>query len=482
MGSKCIKVLDSLGWVHCHTGILQLSRGLPPAIKIFIQEKLEIEPHIKPRALMNHVVDRGGYPLSWRDQVNNYVVTWKRHSSVSMFGISSYGAALTLITNRVGIDTVFSGGGQSASQNTAVTIDSVGVIGHYLDPDSNRLLAISSSVRLVLHAHFEETDGYSLGQVMIDFTFKVLKEGISMMVFSVADIAQHGHVLAFGPSTHEDQRAVAMATGFVKNFIELLLRSINTNLFPASWSPLLCKEIMDTYGSRVHKTKVVWEPRMGLADCADGILIGASQTLRSMQTLLSCWAHIWRFVMKKCTTIMIDTTQTKVDKLFEALSFIHEVPYIEGVDMSLIKAQLIFHFKEAWAEEPDLVKYLEAEVFRRKFSKCDSQPGKPGNTNTLERFNLEFKGANYFSSTEGLATYLVRTLTIGPRISRDSKPWVEAPPIPAKDWIAAQKLVVKGWQNLGYKVTMHGKEVMIFPSEKLLDSIPEASKTVGGPS
>ena len=42
----------------------------------------------------------------------------------------------------------------------------------------------------------------------------------------------------------------------------------------------------------------------------------------------------------------------------------------------------------------------------------------------------------------------------GPRISRDSKPWVEAPPIPAKDWIAAQKLVVKGWQNLGYKVTM----------------------------
>ena len=193
MGSKCIKVLDSLGWVHCHTGILQLSRGLPPAIKIFIQEKLEIEPHIKPRALMNHVVDVGGYPLSWRDQVNNYVVTWKRHSSVSMFGISSYGAALTLITNRVGIDTVFSGGGQSASQNTAVTIDSVGVIGHYLDPDSDRLLAISSSVRLVLHAHFEETDGYSLGQVMIDFTFKILKEGISMMVFSVADIAQHGH-------------------------------------------------------------------------------------------------------------------------------------------------------------------------------------------------------------------------------------------------------------------------------------------------
>ena len=59
---------------------------------------------------------------------------------------------------------------------------------------------------------------------------------------------------------------------------------------------------------------------------------------------------------------------------------------------------------------------------------------------------------------------------------------MEAPPIPAKDWIAAQKLVVKGWQNLGYKVTIHGKEVMIFPSEKLLDSIPEASKTVGGPS
>jgi hypothetical protein len=232
---------------------------------------------------------------------------------------------------------------------------------------------------------------YAVDTPGFEHTFKVLKEGISMMVFSVADIAQHGHVLAFGPSTHEDQRAVAMGTGFVKKFLELLLSSIKTNSFPATWSPLLCKDIMDTYGSRVHETKVVWEPRMGLADCADGILIGASQTLTSMQTLLSCWAHIWRFVMKKCTTIMINTTQTKVDKLFEALSFIHEVPYIEGVDMSLIKAQLIFRFKEAWAKEPDLVKYLEAEVFKRKFSKCDSQPGKPGNTNTLERFNLEFK-------------------------------------------------------------------------------------------
>ena len=149
---------------------------------------------------------------------------------------------------------------------------------------------------------------------------------------------------------------------------------------------------MDTYGSRVHKTNVVWEPKVGLADCADGILNGAAMALDSMQTKLSCWAHIWRFVMKKCTTVMLDTNQTKVDKLFEALSFLHEVPYIEGVDTQLIKARLIVTFKEAWAAEPELIKYLEAEVLKRRFSKSDSQPGKPGNTNTLERFNLEFKG------------------------------------------------------------------------------------------
>jgi hypothetical protein len=182
--------------------------------------------------------------------------------------------------------------------------------------------------------------------------------------------------------------------------------------------------------------------------------------------------------MKKCTTKMIDSNQTKVDKLFEALSFMHEVPYIDGVDMLLIKARLITVFKDAWSDEPELITYLEHNVLGRKFSKRDSEPGKPGNTNTLERFNLEFKGANYFSSTEALATCLVRTLTIGIRISRDSRPWAMRPPIPGKDWVSAQKLVSKGWQNLGYKFTLSGKETLIFPSEKLIDGMPTGLKTV----
>ena len=470
MGQKTIKLMDPLGWEHHHKGTLQLTRGLPPDIKISIKDKLEVEPHMKPRALMNYLVDSCGYPITWRTQVNNYVVGYKRKSSISMFGISSYGAAMTLISDRVGIDTVLSG--------ESPTIDSVGVIGHYLDPDTNRLLALSSSIRLIMHGHLEETDGYSQGHVYVDFTFKVLKEKIPMMVFSVADIAQHGHVLSFGPSTHEDDRATEMGAAFVKDFLQLVLRSIHSRQFPVSWSSTLIKEIIDTYGSKVQPNCVVWGPKFGLADCADGLLNGVEKALDTMKTKLSCWAHIWRFVMKKCTTKMIDTSQTKVDKLFEALSFMHEVPYIDGVDMLMVKSRLIDLFKLAWSDEPELVAYLEHEVLGRKFSKCDSEPGKPGNTNTLERFNLEFKGANYFSSTEGLATYLVRTLTIGIRISRDSRPWAMCPPIPGKDWVSTQKLVSKGWQNLGYKFTLAGKETLIFPSEKLIDGMPTGPKTV----
>ena len=65
-----------------------------------------------------------------------------------------------------------------------------------------------------------------------------------MMVFSVADIAQHGHVLSFGPSTHEDERATEMGAAFVKDFLQLVLRSIHSGQFPVSWSSTLIKEIM----------------------------------------------------------------------------------------------------------------------------------------------------------------------------------------------------------------------------------------------
>ena len=467
MQNKVIKVYDALGWTHMHTGILQLTRGLPPQLKTIIIHKLSIEPHIKPRALMNYLVDGCGWDLSYRVQVGNFVTSYKRQGISSSLGISSYGAVCTLISDRVGMQTVLS--------DSSATIDSSGVIGHYMNPDNNRLLAISSSVRLAMHGSLEENDGYSDGTVMGDYTFKVTKEKVSIMVISTTDICQHGHILGYGPSTHEDFEATKMAGAFIKTWIESLLFYIHNVSFPEWWSRSLVQQILHTYKAVVHPTKLTWDPNTGVADCADAILNGFQLSIPSLRNKQSCWAHIWRFVMNKSPSLMVDATPAKSDLLFENLCFLQEVPYIFGVNTIAIKERLITLFKVKWAAtDPTLVTYLEKEVLTRYFSKCHSRQGKPPNTNTLERFNLEFKGENYFSSVEGIANYFIRMLTIGIRISRDSKPFAAVPIIPGKDWLAAQKLEKKGWHNLGYK--WGGR--MIFPSEKVLDMIPVELKTV----
>ena len=84
MQNKVIKVYDALGWTHKHSGILQLTRGLPPQLKTIIIHKLSIEPHIKPRALMNYLVDGCGWNLSYRVQVGNFVTSYKRQGISSL--------------------------------------------------------------------------------------------------------------------------------------------------------------------------------------------------------------------------------------------------------------------------------------------------------------------------------------------------------------------------------------------------------------
>ena len=49
-----------------------------------------------------------------------------------------------------------------------------------------------------------------------------------------------------------------------------------------------------------------------------------------------------------------------------------------------------------------------------------------------------------------------------------------APIVTKTDWKKAQNLVRKGWQRLGFKCG----EFLVYPSEKLLDSMPETCDTV----
>ena len=188
----------------------------------------------------------------------------------------------------------------------------------------------------------------------------------------------------------EDFEATKMAGAFIKTWIESLLFYIHNVSFPEWWSRSLVQQILHTYKAVVHPTKLTWDPNTGVADCADAILNGFQLSIPSLRNKQSCWAHIWRFVMNKAPSLMVDATPAKSDLLFENLCFLQEVPYIFGVSTIAIKERLITLFKVKWAAtDPTLVTYLEKEVLARYFFKCHSRQGKPSNTNTLERFTLE---------------------------------------------------------------------------------------------
>ena len=80
-----------------------------------------------------------------------------------------------------------------------------------------------------------------------------------------------------------------------------------------------------------------------------------------------------------------------------------------------------------------------------------------------------------YNSVEGIGTVIVRTTVVGERISRDTAPLQEVPEPGANDWKKAQRLVIKGWQNLGFKWGSN----FVFPSEKLIeDHIPASETTI----
>ena len=134
----------------------------------------------------------------WEGAIGNYLYNKRKDLPSHELGVSSYGTC-ERIAQEQGINTLLA--------KPDATLNTTGVIGYFLEPDEKRVLVLFSSIKLGMQALLEMLDGYGEGLLLADLTYKICKEKTPMLVYSVVDIQQHGHVVAFGPSSHEDKAA-----------------------------------------------------------------------------------------------------------------------------------------------------------------------------------------------------------------------------------------------------------------------------------
>merc|ERR1712185_530955 len=97
--------------------------------------------------------------------------------------------------------------------------------------------------------------------------------------------------------------------------------------------------------------------------------------------------------------------------------------------------------------------YIKLEWGHRKWMRAYGAPGEPSDNNTLESLNKILKTDSAFGKTTSLGLCLTQCLTTVHRLSRDSKPPMQAAdsPVTKKDeWAKAQKLVQKSHFKLEY--------------------------------
>lgn len=191
------------------------------------------------------------------------------------------------------------------------TIDTAGVIGFRLDEATGRVLILTSSIKLVMFLFFSIAmgpGGMNKGLLSFDFTFKIMKEQLNTATISTVDNAQHGKLLAFGPSSHEDTEAVSDATHIFTQFFYMVVLGIRNRSLPDQWSLALKEAVYRDYGALVdaHPLAVpavrvgdiaLGAPQVkvhrGLSDLAPAISAGLHKVLDTNEHT-NCWAHTWR--------------------------------------------------------------------------------------------------------------------------------------------------------------------------------------------
>ena len=471
-------------WKHTHSGVLSTSQGLPPAIKMIVDQIIDNTPGIKLKALKNqlwevHKVSKDEF----ESKVHNYFYQGckdRRKSLDTTTGISSFGTAKTFAESHMLLDDLLP---EHVVSTNAGYLDAPGVVGYYTEPDESRCYVLFSSAKLLLDMYLQSIFGYSMGQLHVDFTFKLLQEQIPFFVSSVTDIQQHVHPAVLGPCTHQDMPQVAMMMLDMKNAAETLVKKIayNDEEHWDNWPDPLRKVLVDTYrqliidGAR-SRTGLAWDdidiekdlaydPSRVMADAADALANAAKKIFGNGIGIGMCWPHVWRAIKAK-HHLLRTNSEERQKELFTDLNFIHETTVVE------IIPKLLDNFYEKWTTKGEVpfVDYIRDEWGGKKWMRAYCEPGEPSDNNTLESLNRTLKTDSAFGKTTSLGLCLDQCLITVHRLSRDVKLFLEvdAPVVKKTVWVDAQKLVSSSYFKLGYKMS----DKVVIPSSKLLDQCP----------
>lgn len=465
-----------IGWEHDHnidnfTG----DRGLPPQLKHAVITIINKHPRITVSAVSNEVFESQKFDRKFQKKVATLVYNERQRRNLVQgndLGISSFGTVAQK-TAAMAMNPVLSESG--ATTNTVFNI------GVHLDPEANEVIVIFSAIKGLMFLYEHANSGYGTGMVMLDFTYKVFKEKLVMVVGMVPDIAQHGKLAFFGPCSHETHVTTETIGNYVRTHLNKLLLHISTDTLPEEWSPSLRVSIMQQYGNAVKQ-----QPRADfggvLSDMAlaipNGLLKSSLINLAACDMMeeqrRACWAHVWRAIGKQIMSKLVDKSDDNKSELYDDLSTYHELR------LKNLKVGLGIMLVAKWStakKEPEVAQYLKEEYLEKhNFSRCDGMPGQPTDTNMLERKNLDLKGPNYFNSVEGAGTVIAQTPLLGERAFSNTLPMQFVPDVSLKLWKKAQRLLERGWSVLG---TKYKDGTYVYPSEFMLENnMPKECDTV----
>lgn len=477
--TKTVHLEAAMGWEHKHTGELRAATGLPPSVKVIVDQIVSSNPGIKLKDVKNQLWEVHSLPkVDFDSKVDSYFYrscqARRAYIDVSS-GISSFGTAQSFVDTQGFFDKL-------ATHTPTVNhgfLDVAGVIGSMLDQELNRACVLFSTPKMLLDTYIQSIQGYSKGQLHGDFTFKMLQEQIPFLVLSVPDIQQHVHITTMGPCTHQDKEMLEFAYKTVGDTIHKLIKMLILKEWPSNFTQPLKDALTLTYeasirdalhakfaGVAITADMLKYMPASGMADAADAFgNAGEAVFVEEDFQQLMCWVHVWRAVKANHWRLRENTKEAQ-ELLYDDLNFIHNLPDPRLVDTAIPK------FREKWVKlrEDAMVAYLDKEWLWRKFARAHTDAGLPSDNNTLESFNRTVKATPEFGKTTSLGLCLNACVTITYRTSRDAKfiATVQAPVVKKADWVAGQKLVEKSFFKLTYKMG----DAIVVPSESLLPKLP----------
>ena len=319
---KEAKVFDATGWPHTHSGILLTKRGLPPQIKVKMDKIIFDSPSIKLGALRLMLYNQGA-SKEMKQQIADRFYHLRATCPTQELGVSSFGTLMAGIAEH-DIHKLLAQVG--ANENTT------GVIGSYVDVDTQTAIVAYSSVKGAMMAFEQQEMGYDEGLVSMDFTYKVVQERIPCFTITTHDIAQHGKLLSFGLSTHETGDAAGRAQTITKKWTNFVLGGILSETLPEVWSAAFKALLYKSYKGTIHGTSGVWDPKAGLGDCAPAIEIGTRAAHPGLLQFKHCNSHV--LGVTTGTTGVINqakrliTIEGLADEVIESVKYIHLVPQV----------------------------------------------------------------------------------------------------------------------------------------------------------